>query len=104
MKPFFTLMLALVFYSLQAQKITVATYNIRYYNTSDIQNGNGWDVRCPVIADLVRFHDFDIWGAQEVLYNQLNDILMAMPEYGYLGVGRDDGNTRGEASPIFYKK
>jgi len=27
-----------------------------------------------------------------------------MPQYGYLGVGRDDGKTGGEYAPIFYKK
>jgi len=87
-----------------AQKMTVATYNIRLYHAGDTRNGNGWGVRCPVVANLVRFHDFDIWGAQEVMHNQLNDLLAALPEYHYTGVGRDDGKTRGEYSPIFYKK
>ena len=100
------LVLALVFACniVHAQKMNVATYNIRLYNTGDIRNGNGWDVRCPVVADVIRFHDFDIWGGQEVVHNQLNDLLKALPEYAYTGVGRDDGKTRGEYSPIFYKK
>lgn len=84
--------------------MTVGTYNIRLYNAGDIKAGNGWEVRCPVVAGLVRFHDFDIWGAQEVVHNQLQDLLAALPEYAYTGVGRDDGETRGEYSPIFYKK
>jgi endonuclease/exonuclease/phosphatase family metal-dependent hydrolase len=83
----------------------VASYNIRCLNEGDDQKGNGWEVRCPVIADLVRFHDFDIWGAQEVVMRkQLDDLLAALPEYGYTGVGRDDGKNRGEASTIFFKK
>jgi len=104
-KTLLTFMLAVLACCIaHAQKMTVATYNIRLYNAGDIKNGNGWDVRCPVVADLIRFHDFDIWGGQEVVHNQLNDLLAALPEYHYTGVGRDDGKTRGEYSPIFYKK
>ena len=104
MKPLLILILTLATFGAYAQKMTIGTYNIRVYNTNDNKKGNGWDIRCPVIANLVRFHDFDIWGAQEVLYSQLNDLLAALPQYGYVGAGRDDGDTRGEASPIFYKK
>ncbi|MDD4972672.1 MAG: endonuclease/exonuclease/phosphatase family protein [Paludibacter sp.] len=88
---------------LDAQKLTVATYNIRYDNSGDAANGNGWVQRCPVICKMVQFHDFDIFGAQEVLHNQLKDILVAMPEYAGIGVGRDDGKEKGEYAPIFYK-
>jgi endonuclease/exonuclease/phosphatase family metal-dependent hydrolase len=87
-----------------AQQLTVGTYNIRNHNHSDELSGNGWSRRCPVISQLVTFNDFDLWGAQEVLHDQLEDLLSAMPQYGYLGVGRDDGKTEGEYAPIFYKK
>jgi endonuclease/exonuclease/phosphatase family metal-dependent hydrolase len=87
-----------------AQQLTVGTYNIRNHNHEDELQGNGWSQRCPVISKLVTFNDFDIWGAQEVLHDQLNDLVSAMPQYGYLGVGRDDGKTKGEYAPIFYKK
>ena len=104
MRYLITLYLILVCSFAYGQKMSVATYNIRYYNTYDIDQGNGWDVRAPVIAQLVRFHDFDIWGAQEVLYNQLTDLLTALPEYHFVGAGREDGDIQGEASPIFFKK
>ena len=90
--------------SLNAQRLKVATYNIRYENPGDISNGNGWKERCPVICNLVQFHDFDIFGAQEVLHGQLEDMLNGLPGYNYLGVGRDDGKEEGEYAPIFYKK
>jgi len=32
------------------------------------------------------------------------DILKALPQYGYIGVGRDDGKEKGEYSAILYKK
>lgn len=102
-----TLLLTLFLFSLlavQAQRMNVASYNIRYANDGDANKGNGWERRCPVIVDLIRFHDFDIFGSQEVLNSQLNDLREGLPEYDYIGVGRDDGATEGEYAPIFYKK
>ena len=89
--------------SITAQSLKVATYNIRNENSGDVSNGNGWAKRCPVICNLIQFHDFDIFGAQEVLNGQLLNLLSALPEYSYIGVGRDDGKEKGEYAPIFYK-
>jgi len=89
---------------IDAQKITVASFNLRYDNQSDAEKGNGWKQRCPVITQLIRFHDFEIFGAQEVLHNMIGDLLNDLPNYDYIGIGRDDGKTKGEYSPIFYKK
>lgn len=82
----------------------IASYNIRTDAASDYQKFDGWSQRVPVIASLVRFHDFDFVGAQEVKPNQLADMLKLMPEYAYIGVGRDDGTDKGEHCAIFYKK
>jgi len=90
--------------TLNAQKLTVATYNIRNENAWDIKNGNGWPERCPVICGLVQFHDFDIFGTQEVLHGQLVDMLGKLHNYSTIGVGRDDGKEKGEYEAIFYKK
>ena len=86
-----------------AQELNVATYNIRYKNNGDKKDGNGWDLRGPVIANLIKFHDFDIFGAQEVLHEQLNDLSGNLPEYSHIGVGRDNGKEAGEYAPIFFK-
>ena len=53
---------------------------------------------------LIRYHDFDIFGAQEVFHSQLLDLLAALPGYDYTGVGRDDGAEAGEYAAVFYKK
>lgn len=83
-------------------KLNVMSYNIRYDNAGD--GDNQWKYRKDFAADLVRFHDADIFGAQEVLHNQLVDLSDRLPEYAYIGVGREDGKTKGEYAPIFYKK
>ncbi len=87
---------------LRAQQLKVGTYNIRYDNPQDI--GNLWVDRAPVVANLLRFHDFDIFGTQEALKNQLDAISKALPAYERYGKGRDDGQEKGEHSAIFFKK
>lgn len=86
------------------QQLNVASYNIRCANRGDDAKGNGWKARCPEVVKLVRNYGFDLFGAQEVVGNQLRDLLARLPEYAYLGVARDDGKDKGEYSPIFYKK
>jgi endonuclease/exonuclease/phosphatase family metal-dependent hydrolase len=88
-----------------AQHFTVATYNLRNDSPTndDSLRGNGWKQRLPVVAKLIQFHDFDIFGIQEGLVHQLHDLTKAMPGYNYTGIGRDDGKTAGEFSAIFYK-
>lgn len=86
----------------QAQKITVGTFNIRYANPRD--TGNLWVNRAPIVANLIRFHQFDVLGVQEGLINQINDISTALPEYARYGKGRDDGKEAGEHSAIYYRK
>ena len=88
--------------NLVAQTMKVATYNIRYDNAQD--TANAWKDRLPHLIGLIRFQDFDVFGTQEVLYNQLQDLAGKLPDYSHLGIGRDDGKQAGEFSAIFYKK
>ncbi len=88
----------------QAQSLLVGQYNIRFDKKLDREQGNGWDVRAPRIYSVINYEGWDIFGAQEVLHNQLNDLLANLDGYDYIGVGRDDGDKKGEYAPIFYKK
>ena len=87
-----------------AQDMLVGTYNIRYKAWNDSVQGEMWPKRCQVICDQVNFMAPDIFGTQEVLYEQLGDMLKALDGYDYIGVGRDDGKHGGEHEAIFYKK
>lgn len=87
-----------------AQDLTVASYNVRTDTSKDRQQGDGWERRCPQICRIIQARDFDVFGSQEVRHNQLLDMCAGLPEYAYVGVGRDDGKTGGEYSPVFYKK
>lgn len=87
-----------------AQSLNVASYNVRLLTDADYKSGNGWSQRVDCLCDVIRFSDFDIFGAQEVKYEQLSDMLYRLQDYDYVGVGRDDGAQGGEYSPVFYKK
>ncbi len=80
--------------------ITVATYNVRYDTRNDV---HAWSNRREAVKALVRYHEFDVFGTQEALAHQIDD-LASMDEYAYVGVGRDDGKRAGEHSAIFYRK
>ena len=80
----------------------IATYNIRQLNADDVKRGDGWEVRLPVIASLIKFHEFDIFGTQEGFKSQLEDMKQLLPGFDYTGVAREDGKENGEHSAIFY--
>ncbi len=80
--------------------MNVASFNIRQKNTSDV--GNMWDDRKHAVTDLIKFHEFDIFGVQEAFKVQMDDMSAALPGFKSIGVGRDDGAEKGEYSAIFY--
>lgn len=103
-----TVVLALVFLTFSATateraEFNVASYNLRQLNGDDTKAGNGWTRRCPIIGQLVRFHEFDIFGTQEGFKSQLEELKAELPGYDYIGVGREDGKDAGEHSAIFYR-
>ena len=78
----------------------VATFNLRMDTSSDGENA--WTNRKEMVKGLIRFHDLDIIGTQEGFKHQLEQII-ELPEYAYVGAGRDDGKDEGEHSAIIYK-
>ena len=78
------------------------TFNIRYNNPDD--GVHAWPHRKERVASVVRFHEADLVGMQEALSEQIGDLEALLPEYAWIGVGRDDGVAAGEFSPIFYRK
>ncbi len=79
----------------------VISYNIRYDNPTD--GDNSWNNRKNHVINLLRFHDAEIFCLQEALINQVHDLEMAFPGFDYYGPGRDDGQEKGEACPVFFR-
>ena len=86
--------------NLNAQNLTVVSYNIRLDVASD--SLNRWDNRKDFLIGQLNFHEPQVFGIQEGLLHQLEEIKKGMPGYSYLGKGREDGLKNGEFSAIFY--
>src|SRR5687768_7487808 len=102
MRTLFAVLFFTAVHTSQAQSIKVMTYNIRYDTPND--SVNQWPKRTHKVYALIKKYDPDLIGLQEVLHHQLTDLLENLPAYTYIGVGRDDGKTKGEYSCILYKK
>jgi endonuclease/exonuclease/phosphatase family metal-dependent hydrolase len=80
--------------------LRVMTYNLRYASQTP---PNAWPSRRPVMKNLIASVAPDVIGTQEGLYAQLKDIAADLPDYEWIGLGRD-GGSRGEFMAIFYKR
>ena len=83
-----------------APSYKVMTYNIRLDVASDGENA--WPNRKDFFTSQVQFYAPDVMGIQEALPNQVQDIAQSLPNYQYVGIGRDE-EGKGEASNIFYR-
>jgi len=101
MKKTVLILLALSFFLItEAQQLQVMTFNIRMNTASD--SLNAWPFRKDNVASQIIFHDVQLLGVQEALHVQVLDLQDRLPQFRYIGVGRDDGNTKGEYSAIFF--
>lgn len=101
MKLLSTLSLCLVFcITAMAQHVKVMSYNLRLDTESD--GVNQWNNRKAWLADQVLFYGPDFMGVQEALPQQVAYLDSTFTNYSHIGVGRDDGKSKGEHSAIFY--
>ena len=82
--------------------VTFCSFNIRYDNRRD--GRNRWSRRRQQVYRMWLRDMWDVVGLQEALHSQMVDLRQALPQYGVVGVGRDDGATMGEHCPIFYRR
>lgn len=83
----------------KTQEVTVMTYNVYIKGTGERSPKN----RTPLVVENIRRYMPDSFGLEEADPEWIERIANAMPEYDYVGVGRNLGGG-GEASPVFYKK
>ena len=84
--------------------IRVMTFNVRYDNSEDAENGYGWYDRRPLVEDLLAGEEPDIAGFQEAMANQVGDLAAMLPGHDHYGVGREDGAAKGEFAPVFWRR
>lgn len=88
--------------SLTSQNTKAMTFNIKYDNTGDTINN--WNFRKTKMVALIQHYNPSFLGIQEGLHNQVNYLDSNLPNYNYIGVGRDNGKEKGEYSAIYYNK
>lgn len=62
-------------------ELRYATWNIRWESNDDIEKGNAWEKRVVPIANVIKFHDFDIIGLQEGSPYRLKQLMELLPGY-----------------------
>ncbi|KIY67302.1 DNase I-like protein [Cylindrobasidium torrendii FP15055 ss-10] len=105
----------------------IATYNLRYDSQPDaipvdksiaaipdqlkeqpyyaLSGEQPWSQRRLRVAEQLMSENIVIAGFQEALIRQVKDLQVLFgDEWAWVGVGRNDGKTASEFSPIFYKK
>ncbi|GGK47289.1 MULTISPECIES: endonuclease/exonuclease/phosphatase family protein [Flavobacteriaceae] len=93
-------LVVLVSCSSEIENLNIMTYNIRYDNPNDGENQ--WSKRKEFLSNQIAFNEVDIFGIQEGLQHQVTYLDSVFVDYNYIGIGRDDGKTKGEYSAIFY--
>lgn len=102
MKRFFLLMAALLplVMGCSPKTLNVMSYNIRYGKAQDGEFS--WENRkAPALAMIEDQHPV-VFGVQEALDFQLEELLAGCPDYKCVGVGREDGEHKGEHMAVFY--
>jgi endonuclease/exonuclease/phosphatase family metal-dependent hydrolase len=87
---------------MRESSLTVATFNLRVA-AGPREPAQAWLVRRPLVRDSIRQFAPDLLGTQEGLFAQLQDLRVDLPEYRFVGQGRD-GGSQGEFAAIFYRE
>lgn len=85
-----------------AEPLRVMTFNIRYGTAKDGENH--WDKRKDFLVDTIKAFNPDLLGTQETIGFQRDYLAQNLPGYGVVGVGRDDGQEKGEMMVVYYKQ
>jgi endonuclease/exonuclease/phosphatase family metal-dependent hydrolase len=85
-----------------ADEVRAMTFNIRYGTAPDGEHA--WPLRRHLAFRVIRDYAPTVLGVQEALRSQLDEIGRELPDYGEIGVGREDGVEAGEYSAILYDR
>jgi len=105
MKQFFVgfLLLILTTSAFANNPLTVMSFNIRCGLCEPPENPHNWKKRKYFVAHLIKTHNPDVIGLQEAELFQVEDLVEMLDDYSWIGVGRDDGKDKGEATAILFR-
>lgn len=103
--------------------LRIITHNIRFATDKPEKYELKWENRFPYLSGHFKYHTRPFFSPQstlvcmqEVLHGQLQDLARETfgtsssgtpkteSDWTFVGVGRNDGKTRGEYSPIFFRQ
>src|SRR5690349_12217223 len=76
----------------KSPELCVMTYNLRFANNNP---GEVWATRRPIMVELIKKISPDVFGTQEGVYLQIKNLATDLPDYDWIGLGRD-GGSKGE--------
>jgi endonuclease/exonuclease/phosphatase family metal-dependent hydrolase len=82
--------------------LRVGTFNIRCLSSSDTGYKN-WEFRKGNCVKIVNDNSFDVIGFQEVTPSQGDYLKSKLTDYTFHLIGRDDGESAGEAVGVAFK-
>lgn len=82
--------------------LRLMSFNIRYENPDD-PGSRAWAKRIAGAVRMIREEEADVIGLQEALHGQAADLRASLPDYGFFGIGRDDGGKQGEYAAVMYR-
>jgi endonuclease/exonuclease/phosphatase family metal-dependent hydrolase len=91
----------LTFKARSPHELRVMTFNLRVRTRLD--GHNIWDRRRDTVVQRVRAFDADLLGTQEGLATMEDFLREKLDDYTFSGVGRNDGQRRGEMCGVFFK-
>lgn len=85
---------------MSSNQLQVMTYNLKCETGTP---PHSWNERKEKVRDVIHKESPDLIGTQEGVYAQVCDLLAMLPDYDWIGLGRD-GGSRGEYAAIFFRK
>jgi endonuclease/exonuclease/phosphatase family metal-dependent hydrolase len=77
------------------------SFNLRV--STFIDGLNHWTFRRELLLSMIQQFNPDLLGTQEGLASQLDWLRERMPQYQFVGAGRNDGKRKGEMCGIFFR-
>ena len=88
----------------KTSEIKVMSYNVRMNSSPASDGDNFWDFRKHASITMINEEQPTVFGVQEATASQMEYLVENLPDYGHIGVGREDGKSSGEHMSIFYRK
>lgn len=85
-------------------QLRVMSYNIRCGSCEAADDVNHWSRRKFLVAEIIKKAQVDLIGLQEAELFQMQDLAALLEDFDWVGLGRDDGQTKGEMNAVLVRR